>query len=180
MDKEARFFERIVRTHYWQKTPSVAEQIPFGNRTFFSKYKRIDAPLTDELIRQHRTQQATLAHALVDNDGNVPHIVIDYNGDTPKHFYHHAGKVLDALGYNDLVTFRSKTAMHLHLYIACENTALQQAVEMGKIISQKLEEKMSRQWRVFPTDTVPDAYNIMNLPYAMFTLNPAKGAVHEG
>jgi len=179
MDKEARFFERIVRTHYWQKMPSVTEQITFGNRTLFSKYKRIDAPLSDDLIRRHRSRQETLAHDLVDAKGNVPHIVIDYNGDTPKHFYHHAGKILQTLGYDDLVTFQSKSSNHLHLYIACENTALQHAIEVGKIISQKLEEKMNRQWRVFPTDTVPDAYNIMNLPYALFTLNPAKGATYE-
>ena len=180
MDKEARFFERIVRTHYWQKMPGVTEQIPFGNRTFFSKYKRVDAPLTDALIHGHRAHRLTLAHDLVAADGTVAHIVIDYNGDAPKHFYHHAGKVLHALGYDDLVTFRSKTEMHLHLYIACGNIALQHAVEMGKIISQKLEEKMNRQWRVFPTDAVPDAYNIMNLPYALFTLNTTKGACHEG
>ena len=176
MLKESRFFERIVRTHYWQKMPSVAETITFENRTFFSKYKRIDAPLTDALIAQHRSHQLTLAHSLIDSDGSVPHIVIDYNGDAPKHFYHHAGKVLHALGYDDLVTFHSKTPKHLHLYIACRGTALQHAVEMGKIISQKLEEKMNRQWRIFPTDTVPEAYNIMNLPYTVFTLNAAKGA----
>jgi hypothetical protein len=179
MDKEARFFERIVRTHYWQKMPSVADRITFGNRTFFSKYKRIDAPLTDAQINGHRAHQQTLAHDLVDANGNVPHIVIDYNGDNPKHFYHHAGKILQALGYDDLVTFYSKTQGHLHLYIACGNTPLQSAIETGKIISQKLEEKMNRQWRVFPTDTVPDAYNIMNLPYALFTLNALKGALHE-
>ncbi len=179
MDKEARFFERIVRTRYWQKMPSVAERIAFGNRTFFSKYACIDAPLTDTLINAHRAHQLTLAHALVDADGNVPHIVLDYNGDSPKHFYHHAGKILHAMGYDDLVTFHSKTPGHLHLYIACNDTALQSAIEMGKIISQKLEEKMNRQWRVFPTDTVPDAYNIMNLPYALFTLNAPKGALHE-
>ncbi|MEJ2467782.1 MAG: DUF1882 domain-containing protein [Campylobacterales bacterium] len=174
MDKEARFFERIVRTHYWQKMPEVEETIRFGNRTFFSKYKRIDAPLSDALIEQHRARQLTLAHALVDDDGNVPFIVIDYNGDAPKHFHHHAGKVLKTLGYDDLVTFQSKTPKHLHLYIACDGTALQHAVEMGKIISQKLEEKMSRQWRVFPTDALPDAYNIMNLPYTLFTQSGPK------
>jgi len=175
MEKEARFFERIVRSCYWQKMPEVAERIPFGNRTFFSKYKRIDAPLTDALINAHRARRLILAHPLVDDDGNVPFIVIDYNGDAPKHFYHHAGKVLHALGYEDLVTFHSESPKHLHLYIPC-GAALQHAVEMGKIISQKLEEKMNRQWRVFPTDTLPDAYNIINLPHALFTPGAIKGA----
>ncbi|MBD3800356.1 MAG: DUF1882 domain-containing protein [Campylobacterales bacterium] len=177
MDREARFFERIVRSYYWQKMQEVAEQVPFGNRTFFSKYKRVDAPLSDILINAHRARQLTLAHPLADADGNVPFIVIDYNGDAPKHFYHHAGKIVSALGYEDLLTFRSASPNHLHLYVPC-GAALQHAVEMGKIISQKLEEKMNRQWRVFPTDALPDAYNIINLPYALFTAGGTKGAQH--
>lgn len=179
MEKEARFFERIVRTHYWRKTPGIAETITFENRTFFSKYRRVDAPLDETLIRQHRAGELTLAHALIDDDGRVPFIVIDYNGEDPKHFYHHAGKVLKSLGYEDLVTFRSKTPGHLHLYIACDGCALQHAVEMGKIISKNLEAKIGRQWRVFPSDTLPDAYNIINLPYTCYTIHAAKGAQHE-
>jgi len=175
MDKEARFYERIVRTHYWQKMPEVCERLRFENRTFFSKYRRIDAPLTDTLINRHRAREITLAHALVNRDGRVPFIVIDYNGDAPRHFYHHAGKVLGTLGYDDMVTFYSKTPQHLHLYIAAGGAALQHAVEMGKIISAKLEEKMQRQWRVFPTDSLPEAYNIMNLPYTLFTPSAVKG-----
>lgn len=179
MDKEARFFERIVRSHYWQKMPEVVETIPFENRTFFSKYRRIDAPLTDRLINEHRSGTLTLAHSLVDDDGNVPHIVIDYNGDDPRHFYHHAGKVLHSLGYDDLITFTSKTPGHLHLYIPCDTCALQYAIEMGKIIAKNLEEKMNRQWRIFPNDRVPSSYNIMNLPMTLFTIHSAKGARYE-
>ena len=179
MDKEARFFERIVRDRYWLKMPEVIETIPFGNRTFFSKYKRIDEPLSDTVINRHRAHRLTAALPLADKNGNVPFIVIDYNGDTPKHFYHHAGKVLKSLGFEDLVTFQSKTATHLHLYVATGGTALQHAVEMGKIISEKLEEKMSRQWRVFPTDTLPDAYNIINLPYKLFMPGGSEGVFYE-
>ncbi len=178
LDKEARFFERIVRTRYWRKMPEVVERIPFGNRTFFSRYRRIDAPLTDTLIERHRRGEITIAHDLVDAEGRVPHIVVDYHGENPERFYHHAGRTLYALGRDDLVTFRSRSGGHLHLYVACDGTALQEAIEMGKIISKKLEEKLSKQWRVFPTDMLPEAYNIMNLPYEPFSLSPAQGAFH--
>ncbi len=176
MDKEARFFERIVRTHYWVKRPTVVEQIPFGNRLFYSKYERIDAPLDDAVVEKHRQGRLTAAHSLVGNDGGIPHIMIDYNGSEPERFYHHSGRVLEYLGYDDLVTFRSKSPGHLHLYVACGAAALQEAIETGKIISEKLEEKLSKQWRVYPTDTLPDAYNIINLPYEIFTLGRPQGA----
>lgn len=176
MDKEARFFERIVRNGYWQKMPSVTEQITFGNRTFFSKYKRIDAPLDDALINRHRSGGIVLAHALVDEHGRVPFLAIDYNGGHAERFYHHAGRVLSELGYNDLVTFRSKTPEHLHLYVALENAALQEAIETGKMVSKKLEEKMTKAWRVLPCDDMPDVYNILNLPFEAYT--PFKGSLH--
>lgn len=176
MDKETRFFERIVRSHYWLKMPEVVERIAFENRTFFSKYKRMNAPLDDRIVNEHRAGVLTAAHSLVSDAGTVPHIVIDYNGDAPKHFYHHSGRVLDAMGYSDLITFRSKTPSHMHLYIACDDAALQDAIEVGKIVSGKLEEKLTRQWRVYPTETLPKAYNIMNLPYEPFSLSPRQGA----
>lgn len=178
MDKASRFFARIIRTHYWEKCPEVVEQITFENRILFSKYRRIDAPLTDTLINAHRAGNATLAHALVADDGSVPHMLIDYNGDAPERFYHHAGKLLADMNHGDLVTFQSKSQGHLHLYIPCENCTLQSAIEIGTIISQKLEAKLTRQWRVFPSDTMPEAYNIANLPYAIYSHAPQRSR-HE-
>ena len=177
MDKEARFFERIVRTHYWLKQAEFVEQIVAGNRVFYSKYERIDAPLDSGIIDAHRKAKLIAAHSLIDDAGNVPHIAIDYNGTEPERFYHHSGQVLARLGYDDLVTFRSKSPGHLHLYIVCGDAALQEAIEMGKIISQKLEEKLAKRWRVYPTDNLPDAYNILNLPYEVFTLSRPQGAM---
>ena len=176
MDKETRFFERIVRTHYWLKRPKVVDHISFGNRFFYSRYERIDAPLDEGVIEKHRQGQLIAAHSLIDDAGNVPHIAIDYNGTEPERFYHHSGRVLAHLGYDDLITFRSKSSGHLHLYIACSGIALQAAIKTGKIISEKLEEKLTKQWRVYPTDTLPDAYNIINLPYETFTLGRPQGA----
>lgn len=178
MDKASRFFARIIRNHYWEKCSEVVEQIPFENRILFSKYQRIDAPLTDALINTHRSGTVTLAHALVGDDGNVPHILIDYNGDTPEHFYHHAGKLLAGMHHSDLVTFQSKSHGHLHLYIPIENCPLHSAIEIGTIISKKLEAKLTRQWRVFPSKAVPDAYNIANLPYTIYSLVPQRSR-HE-
>lgn len=170
MDKEARFFERIVRTHYWQKMPSVVEKIPFENRTFFSKYKRVDAPLTDALIAQHRQRRLILAHPLVDANDLVPHLLIDYNGNTPGRFYHHAGKILRDLGYEDIITFHSASPDHLHLYVFVDGLPLQKAYEQGRIINEKLMDKLSRQWNVLPSKSRPPEYAIAAVPYQRFSL----------
>ncbi|HHH72762.1 MAG TPA: DUF1882 domain-containing protein [Sulfuricurvum sp.] len=170
MDKEARFFERIVRSHYWQKMPEIVEKFPFRNRIFFSKFKRINAPLTHQLIDQHRAGNISIAHSLIDKEGLVPHLVIDYNGNDPKYFYHHAGKVLHALQYDDLITFHSKTPGHIHLYIFVNNLPLQKAYEQGKIIDKELRKKLQRQWALLPDIEKPQEYAIAQLPYRRFFL----------
>jgi len=132
--------------------------------------------LDDVFIRYHCSGTITAAHSLIGDTGHVTHIVIDYNGSQPERFYHVAGKVLSDLGYNDLITFHSKTRGHLHLYIPVDKPALQEAIETGKIISKKLDEKMTKAWRVLPSDEVPDVYNILNLPFEAYT--PFKGHHH--
>lgn len=170
MDKEARFFERIVRSHYWQKMPEIVDRITVGNRILFSKYKRIDAPLTDALIDEHRAGNITLAHSLMDTNKLVPHIMIDYNGTDPHFFFHHSGKLLHALDFNDLITFHSKTKGHLHLYIYVNNLPLQNAIEQGKIIDKELSRKLNRQWSVLPGIERPPLYTIAPLPFNRFAL----------
>ncbi len=169
MSPEARFFERIVRTHYWRKMPEIVERITFGNRTFFSKYLRIDAPIDDNLVRRHLEGEIVAAHSLADDEGNVTQLLIDYNGDDPRRFRHHALKMLAQEGFDDVSVFRSASPSHLHLYVFVEKQPLQSAIETGKIISEKLEAKLAKQWRIFPTDSLPEAYNIANLPYEPFS-----------
>jgi len=170
MDKEARFFERIVRTHYWLKMPSVVEKIPFENRTFFSKYRRVSASLSDALINEHHHQDHALAHSLIADDGRVPHLLIDYNGSNPERFYHHAGKILGELGYHDLITFRSATPNHLHLYVFIDQSVLQKAFEQGKIINEKLMDKLTKEWNVLPSPNKPPEYAIATIPHERFSL----------
>lgn len=170
MTKTEQLLQCIDRSHYWQKMPEVVETIPFNNRTFFSKYRRIDAPLTDDLIRRHSAREITLAHSLIRPDRTARLFVIDYNGNAPQRFYHLSGVVLSALGVEALYTFHSKSEGHLHLYADCGVHPLQAVIELGKMASNELAARLERQWKVFPTEALPEAYNIINLPYEPFSL----------
>lgn len=170
MDKEARFFERIVRSHYWQKMPEIVESISIGNRTLFSKYKRIDAPLTDALIRKHRARYIILAHSLVSTDNLVPHILIEYNGKNPKFFLHHTRKILHTINLDDTIAFHAEEEGHLQLYIYVNNLPLQKAIEQGKIIDKELTLKLNKEWSVLPSTDGPAQYAIAQLPYGHFIL----------
>jgi len=155
----------LIRDHYWIKHPSIVEQIPFDDRIFLSKYERIDAYLDDELIQRHLDRKVMIA-TTIPNDAD--YFVIDYNGSERELFYHRAVKVLRSLGLGTFAAYESKTPSHLHLYVACGAVSALKREELAKIISDKLEEKLQKQWRIYPNSGLPEAYNILNLPYKLF------------
>jgi len=155
----------LVRDHYWLKHPKIIEEISFEGHTFLSKYERVDSFLNDALISKHQEHKITIATSIPED---VSFFIMDYNGDDRAFFYHKASKVLRQHDLNDFVAYASKTASHLHLYVHCGDVSASQREELGKIISHSLEEKLQKQWRIFPNASLPKAYNIINLPYAIF------------
>ena len=150
------------------------KQIPFENRTFFSKYERIDKNLSNELIAEHELRNITVAHSLKWPNGHVKYIVIDYNGKEKEKFYHRLKPILRDMQIDDYALLNSKTDQHLHAYLHCESMPLQDAVQLGKIISEKLEGKIAKVWRIYPNDSLPEDYNILNLPYNIFAVDKPK------
>ncbi len=156
---------RLLRDHYWLKHPKVIETVVYHGRTFLSKYERIDDYLTDELIEKHRSRKITLATSI---PADADYFVIDYNGDAKELFYHKVAKILRMQGLDTFAAYESKTPSHLHLYVHCGDISAPKREELGKIISDKLAEKLQKQWRIFPNSGLPDAYNILNIPYNIF------------
>ena len=81
----------LIRDHYWLKHPKIIDEITFEGRTFLSKYEKINAYLSDELIEKHLDHKITLA-TTIPSDAN--YFVIDYNGDEKELFYHKVSKIL--------------------------------------------------------------------------------------
>ena len=155
----------LVRDHYWLKHPKIIEEINFEGHTFLSKYERVDAYLSNEIIEKHLEHKQIIATSI---PMDAPFFVFDYNGEDGAHFFHKAAKVLRTNELKQFEAFQSKTATHLHLYVYCGHISAPKREELGKIISTKLEEKLQKQWRIFPNSGLPDAYNILNLPYQTF------------
>ena len=155
----------LVRDHYYLKHPKIIEEISFGDHTYLSKYERVDSFLTDALIQKHQDHKIILATSV---PIDVPFLIFDYNGETQALFYHKLIKILKQLDITEYIAYESKTTSHLHLYLYCGHISAPQREELGKIISIKLEGKLQKQWRIFPNSGLPDAYNIINLPYNIY------------
>ena len=158
----------MVTDHYWIKRDSVVNKINFRDRVFFNKFERVDSMLTQAVIDQHLRGEITVAHSLIRKNNIVENIVIDYNGFDTQRFYHRAQLLLREEGFLNFTAFTSKTNGHLHLYIHKGHTTLQEAIQLGKMISMKLAAKQPKQWKVFPTNDLPPEYNILTLPYDVY------------
>jgi len=159
---------KMVSDHYWVKSDTVVDKISYKGRTFYNKYEKISKPLNQAIINQHIKGEITIAHSLINARDKVENIVIDYNGRDPQRFYHKAQLLLREEGYINFTAFETKTTGHLHLYIHKGHTTLQEAYQLGKLISMKLASKMPKQWRVFPTQDLPLEYNILNIPSEVY------------
>jgi hypothetical protein len=159
---------KMVSDHYWVKSDTVVDKISYKGRTFYNKYEKVNKPLNQSVINQHIKGEITVAHSLINARDKVENIVIDYNGRDPQRFYHKAQLLLREEGYINFTAFETKTTGHLHLYIHKGHTTLQEAYQLGKLISMKLASKMPKQWRVFPTQDLPLEYNILNIPTEVY------------
>ena len=159
---------KMNTSHYWIKRDEVVDKIIHRGRTFFNKYEKVNAPLTQAIINQHLKGEITVAHSLINTMGKVENIVIDYNGRDPQRFYHRAQLLLREEGFINFTAYETKTEGHLHLYIHKGHTALAEAISLAKTLSLKLAAKQPMQWKMYPSGDLPEEYNILTLPYEVY------------
>ena len=154
----------IFDTHYYIKRESIVAKIPFGNRTLYSKYQRIDTPLTQHLIQKHQNYRETVAIPLLHN-ARTNYLLMEYTGERHQHFYHLVTHLLSMLHIADYQIYQGRDEEHLQLFVAVDNLPLLDAEAQLLAISNTLEQKLTKQWRCLPSSQLPDEYNIAELPY---------------
>lgn len=160
---------KMSTDHYWIKRDTVVDKIVFKGRTFYNKFEKVNSILSQAIINQHIKGEITVAHSLINKNGKVENIVIDYNGRDPERFYHKTQLLLREEGFINFTAYKTRTEGHLHVYIHKGHTTLQEAIQLGKMISMKLAAKQPTQWRMFPNSDLPDEYNILTLPIEVYS-----------
>ena len=67
---------------------------------------------------------------------------------------------------SDYSIYQGKDVERIQLFIAVEQLTLEEADAQLKILSNALKEKMTKNWKCLPSITLPEAYNIVSLPYS--------------
>jgi Domain of unknown function (DUF1882) len=165
----AHFIEELPfnRSYYYTKRASIVGRIAFDGRLFYPKFERVDEPLSDTLILQHLNREYTIAAPLFQGS-KTRILLLEYKGDEYQRFYHLMRHLLRALGIEKYRFHQGKREETLTLVIFTTPLTLDEASMKLKTISEALESRMLKKWKILPDNTLPDDYQIMTLPYGVY------------
>jgi hypothetical protein len=149
--------------YFYIQSNTIVEKIIFNNRTFYSKYEKIETHLTQELIEQHKKDELTLALPLIEKE-IVNYLVIEYYQEDWQSFYSLIKHLFKTLNITDYKAYKNPNKELLQIFISHPNTPLEIAYEEIDKIKQTLELKSKKSYRIFPNKNSPKNYNIITFP----------------
>ena len=152
--------------HYYIKRSRVVQRIAFDNRTFYAKFERIEERLTPLHIKQHLHKEYTIAVPLL-TEGHTNYLVIEYKGSDYQRFYYLVKHLFTTEGITAYHAYQGKEPERIQIFIEVPSLPLNEATEKLQYLSEKLQQKMTKKWKCLPSATLPEAYNIVTLPYGV-------------
>ncbi len=150
--------------HCYLRSGGIVERIEYGGRTFYSKYRRLDTPPNDVLLRQHLRRELTLAIPLI-REERGDKIFIDYTGEEPERFLQTLLHLFVHLGITRYRLYRGERPRNRSVVLFPGPQSLEELHRLGSRISEMLETRLAKTWRILPDRRLPEAYNILPLPY---------------
>ena len=154
----------LFDSHYYIKRNNIVEQIVFNNRTFYAKFERINEPLTPLLFEQHLQREFVIAAPLLE-EGYTNYLVIEYKGEEYQRFHHLIRHLFATLEIEDYHIYQGKSEERLQVFIKVGRLPLEEADKRLKELSNMLKQKLTKKWKCLPDSSLPEAYNIVTLPY---------------
>ena len=150
--------------HYYIQNSSIVEKITFNNRTFYSKFKKVTAPLTPMLLEQHKREELTVAVSLVEKEEHINYIVIEYHKEDWASFYSLLKYLLKSLEIDNFHAYRNPKKELFQLFISRDKLSLTDAYDEVEKIKHHLELKSKKSYKIYPNRNLPKNYNIITLP----------------
>ncbi len=91
--------------------------------------------------------------------------MIEYKGEEHKRFHHLVKHLFKSKGISDYHIYQGKDIERLQVFIKVSHLTLEEADTKLQELSNALKEKMTQKWKCLPSIALPEAYNIVTLPY---------------
>ena len=98
-------------------------------------------------------------------EGHTDYLVIEYKGEEYQRFYHLIKHLFHTLHIQKYHIYEGKDVERIQVFIEVKNLSLETADTKLQALSDALKEKMVKKWKCLPSASLPNAYNIITLPY---------------
>ena len=92
-------------------------------------------------------------------------MVIEYKGEEHQRFYHLVKHLFKTLHIEKYHIYEGKDVERLQVFIDVGQLNVEDAEAQLHDLSSALKEKMVKKWKCLPSTSLPEAYNIVTLPY---------------
>ncbi len=93
---------------------------------------------------------------------------MEYKGEEHKHFYYVVQHLFKTMNITKYYAYQGKDEEKIQIFIEVNTLSLQEADSTLQKISDNLKQKLTKRWKCLPSLSLPEAYNIVTLPYKKF------------
>ena len=98
-------------------------------------------------------------------DNHTNYLVLEYKGEEHQRFHHLVKHLFHTLQINNYHIYQGKDEEKIQIFIEVDNISLQEAELQLQALSLALKQKLTKKWKCLPSASLPEAYNIVTLPY---------------
>jgi len=124
--------------------------------------------LTPLLLQQHLHKEYTIAVPLL-TDGKTPYLLFEYKGEAYQRFYALIQHLLTMQEIKNYHIYQGKSKDKVQVFIEVPMLTIEESEERMEALSALLEQKLDKQWKCLPSSSLPEAYNIVTLPYTPYS-----------
>ncbi len=90
---------------------------------------------------------------------------MEYKGDEHIRFYHLVKYLFSSIKIQNYHIYQGKSEDKVQVFIEVDSITLEDAHSRLENISNMLKDKLTKKWKCLPSTLLPEAYNIVTLPY---------------
>jgi len=100
----------------------------------------------------------------MEND-RTDYLVMEYKGEEHQRFYYLIQHLFKTMHIEQFQIYQGKDEERVQVFIEVDQLTLEEAEEQLQEISSNLTQKLTKKWKCLPLLSLPEAYNIVTLPY---------------
>jgi len=92
-------------------------------------------------------------------------LILEYKGEEHQRFYHLVKHLFHTLKIDNYHIYQGKDEEKVQVFIEVDNISIKEAELQLQALSLALKQKLTKKWKCLPSASLPEAYNIVTLPY---------------